>query len=116
MQAFDSLHELRGYGNCGFENHAMPCMGRRDRGAVEAEPNPCVYELAATINEVRHPKPVAAQVNRDFAPRIQTQQLALNCACRLVAGIESHLAPPRDRKPEWFDRLRRYLLASASRS
>jgi hypothetical protein len=53
----------------------MPFGGR---AAVETKPGGGVDELAVTVDEVRHPERIIAQIDCDFTPLAKTQELTLN--------------------------------------
>jgi len=88
MQALDSRGELPGQRHCGLENHPASRMRREWRAAVEAEPGDRVDKLSITVDEIRDPERVLAQVDRHFAPLAPTQKLALNRSCESVPGVE----------------------------
>jgi len=88
MQGLDSGGELAGQRHGGFEDHPAPRIRGKRRAAVEAEPCDRVDKLSITVDEIRDPERILAQVDRHLAPLTPTQKLALNRSCESVPSVE----------------------------
>jgi hypothetical protein len=88
MQGLDSCSELPRQRHSGFEDHPGSRIRRKRRPAVEPEPGDRIDKLSLTVDEVRDPERILAQVDRHFAPVAATQELALNRSCESVPWVQ----------------------------
>src|SRR5215470_9078736 len=90
MQKLDSFHEIHRERDGGFEYHPAPGVRRSGRSAVETEPRCRFTQRPVTVDEVRYPERIPAQIDRDFAALAQTQELTLDGSDRSEFRVDMH--------------------------